>query len=248
MPRIAVATMSLARSPEEEDLLHGSLEYLSAKGLPVVVADGGSEEGFGDRLRTLPHLTVVGRQTDGAPRLVGQVQASLAEAARIDSDWILYTEPDKRWFFEHRMDDFLTSVEGAGSASVVVASRDAASFATFPRGQQLAETLLNTLCAETFGVDGDFTYGPLLIRPELLPAVLALRQDLGWGWRIFLMAVAHRMGQPVALHSADLPCPEEQRGEDDVASRIYRMEQLAQNVRGLALGLKTALDEGAASP
>jgi hypothetical protein len=33
----------------------------------------------------------------------------------------------------------------------------------------------------------------------------------------------------------------EQRGEDDERSRTYRIEQMAQNVRGLALGRKLPL-------
>jgi hypothetical protein len=65
------------------------------------------------------------------------------------------------------------------------------------------------------------------------------RQDIGWGWRFFLLAVARRLGFPIRRFVADLPCPPEQRGEDDTRSCIYRMEQLAQNVRGLALGLRS---------
>jgi hypothetical protein len=124
---------------------------------------------------------------------------------------------------------------------VIVAARNAESFATFPQGQQLTETLLHRLCAETWGIDGDFTYGPLLIHPDLVPYVEAITDDIGWGWRIYLMAICQRLGKRIALYTADLPCPIEQRGENDMRHRIYRMEQLAQNVKGLALGMKVPL-------
>jgi hypothetical protein len=150
---------------------------------------------------------------------------------------VLYTEPDKGWFFANRLTGFLNTTR-QHEAGVVAAARDEASFATFPPFQQTTETLLNQLCAATWDQPGDFVYGPLLIRPDLLPFLDAVPNDLGWGWRLFVMAVSHRLGLGVATLTDDLPCPPEQRGENDERSRIYRMEQLAQNVRGLALGMK----------
>jgi hypothetical protein len=78
----------------------------------------------------------------------------------------------------------------------------------------------------------------MFVRADLVPHVTELHEDMGWGWRPYLMAIAHRLGAGVAYHLADLPCPEHQRGEDHEAARIYRVEQLAQNVKGLALGMK----------
>jgi hypothetical protein len=65
-----------------------------------------------------------------------------------------------------------------------------------------------------------------------------LHDDLGWGWRPYLMAVTLRLGHRLVCLESDFQCPEHQRGEDEPAARIYRMEQLAQNVKGLAMGLK----------
>lgn len=238
--QIAVAAPILARDGTEEERLRTSVAALCRHNLPVFLVDGGSGTAFVDSLKRLPGVTVEQARKDG-PRLLTQVQQALAAAREAEPAYILYTEPDKEWFFENRLSDFLAEAEQATDAGVVVAARDAESFATFPQGQQLTETLLHRLCAETWGIDGDFTYGPLLIHPGVVPYVEAIAEDIGWGWRVYLMAVCHRLGRHIALHTADLPCPADQRGENEMRHRIYRMEQLAQNVKGLALGMKVPL-------
>jgi len=243
MPKIAIATMTWARTPPEEELLFDSLSCLSALGLPVVATEGGSAEAFVRRLHSLPNLQLLPQAAGPGPRLISQVQASFSAAATLDPEYVLYTEPDKRGFFTHRLGAFLSSLDLYPDAGMVIAARDAGSFATFPEGQRLTETLANQLFSEVFGQEGDYNYGPFLLRATLLRSLEAIREDVGWGWRPFLMAVSHRLGLPVVCHPMDLPCPEEQRGEDDPQSRLYRMEQLAQNVRGVVLGLKTELME-----
>lgn len=243
MPRLATATITRARRPAEAALLRDSLEQLSDHGIPVCVADGGSGEAFLDRLRALPHLMVTAVEPGDGPRLLGQVQAALAAAGSLEPEFVLYTEPDKGWFFAHRLRAFLEALQRHPEAGVLVAARDGASFATFPAGQQLTERLTNALCAEVLGQAGDFLYGPLLLRASLLPHLGRVREDVGWGWRLLALVLARRLALPVVCHTADLPCPEGQRGEDDLRSRTYRMEQMAQNVRGLVLGLRMPLDE-----
>jgi hypothetical protein len=97
---------------------------------------------------------------------------------------------------------------------------------------------MNRLCAEQFGEAGDYLYGPLLMDAALVPLLDRLEDDVRWGWRPYLMARAQAAGHPVRLWIDHLPCPAEQRAEE---ARIYRMEQLAQNVAGLALGLRHSL-------
>lgn len=242
MTGAVAATITWARTESEAALLCEGLRLLSAHGLPVVAADGGSLAGFTERVRGLPNLSLAPYQPGQRPRLVGQVQAALAGAAALGADYVLYTEPDKRWFFAHRLEAYLDALPQDAGVGMLIAARDERSFATFPAGQQLTETLTNQLLGEALGRAGDYLYGPLLIRADLVPHVCRIREDVGWGWRPYLMAVCRRLGLPIGLHTADHPCPEEQRGEDDAASRVYRMEQMAQNVKGLALGLKTPLE------
>lgn len=177
---IVVATMTWARSASEERLLRESLTTLAECRLPVAVADAGSSSEFLNFLRCLPRFTVTAPATPG---LVGQIAASLQLAAQSDSPWILYTEPDKQLFFEERMADFLRAAPGHTDTGVVLASRSADSFRTFPRMQRYTETVINTLCRELIGVDTDYSYGPFVLHRTLVPLAASMDPRIGWGWR-----------------------------------------------------------------
>ena len=239
---MVVATITLARTQAQADQLYAALACLSQLELPIIVADGGSDRMFVDRLAALPHVQLAAQRQSETPGLVSQIQRALITAHGSGARDVFYTEPDKHWFFTHRLRDFLAYASNIPEDALVLAARDEASFATFPEGQQRTERMINDLCAATFGCVGDYTYGPLLIPAVLVPHVENVAADLGWGWRFWMMALAWRCKIPLRHAVADLPCPLDQRSEDDQASRIYRMEQLAQNVRGLALGLKHKLD------
>lgn len=244
MVSVAVAGPVLARSDEESERLVPSVAALAAHGLPVYLADGGSPEPFVARLREIEGVTVEPTR-DRSRKLVSQVQQALATAVeRSDAEHVLYTEPDKGWFFSNRLSDFLVTPHAfATEPGIAVPMRDAASFATFPGVQRLPESLFNRLAAETLGLppDADVLYGPLLIHRDLVPYVARIEEACGWGWRTFLFAVCRRLGLPLHTWAADLPCPDDQRGEDDEAARLYRIAQMAQNVRGLELGLRVAV-------
>lgn len=234
MPSFVTATLSRALDVEEEALVLGSLEILSAFGQPILTAHGKSSPECAERLRRIPHLEMVPFTPEPGP--LAQVRSSLQEARTRGVEWIFYTEPDKGWFFAHRLRELLLAAEEVGpDVGIVMPSRNEASFATFPAEQQLTERLTNQLITEVLGQAGDFVYGPFLLRPELIDDLGSVPNDLGWGWRPFLMATAHRHGLRIATLSLDLPCPVSQRNERKLN---YRLEQMAQNVRGLSLGLR----------
>ena len=226
---VAVATITLVRSAEEEPLLRRALERLSQQGLRVAVADGGSPPEFLQFLRALPGITVAEPAGRG---LIAQVRASLDAAAAHRTSFVLYTEPDKEFFFEARLRDFIARARDDDEVGVVIAGRSAESFATFPPFQRLTESTINRLCAHYVDVAGDFSYGPFLMRRTLLPHLQHLPADAGWGWRPFVFATAPRIGLKVVHVNADYPCPPDQRTEDD-RERVHRMRQLSQNVDGL---------------
>jgi hypothetical protein len=232
---IAIAAPILARTSREAELLLRSVEKLAVHG-PVVLADGGSLEGFTERLSGIPGVEVLTTPGTG-PRLLSQVRQALSVARDQGAPYVLYTEPDKQWFFEMRLSTFLTAGRtGAADAGIYLPARSPVSFRTFPAGQQSPERLFNMLAAETLGMAADYLYGPLLLHRDLIPYLEELPPDIGWGWRIFILTIASRLGMRIVPWEADLPCPVEQRREDDDRSRTYRIEQMAQNVRGLALG------------
>ncbi len=238
MTSLIAAMPTWARDVAEAELILSAVKALAGTGIPIIAADGGSPEPFLRELRQLSDVQVLPYRPDG-PRLIGQVKTALGAAHASAAEWTLYTESDKRWFFEHRTPAMLEQAIGGGG--MIIAARSPESFRTFPEGQQLPETLMNRLCAETWGQDGDYMYGPLLIHRALLPFVERLAEDVGWGWRPYLMAICHRLGVPLRLWEVDLPCPPEQRGENDLQHRVYRLRQLSQNVSGLALGIQAPL-------
>jgi hypothetical protein len=227
---VAVATMTWARDEAEERLLRESLPALSEFGAPVFVTDGGSSGPFLDFLRALPRFHVFGA---GVPGVWPQARTSIGAAAEATgARFILYTEPDKRDFFRGGLREFVAEAPGDEGVGVVLASRSAESFATFPEFQRHTETAINRCCAEVLGVEADFTYGPFLLNGALVPHLGAAADAIGWGWRPYAFAAARALGYRVRHVERHLPCPPEQR-EDGRAERLYRIRQLGQNIQGL---------------
>jgi len=226
---VSVATVTLVRRDDEERLLRASLDLLSRTGMRVAVSDGGSRPEFVDFLRGLESFTVVPPAGAG---LVGQVRASVGAAATWRTAFILYTEPDKRTFFDGRLAGFVASAPPDASTGVVLASRDERSFSTFPAFQQRTEGAFNAICSDLLGEGGDYCYGPFLMNQLLVAELDGVKSDLGWGWRPFMFARARRRGLSLLHHAGDFPCPADQRHEDE-SDRIHRLRQLRQNLEGL---------------
>jgi hypothetical protein len=228
---IPVATLTLARSAAERALLERALKQLGEGRQFVAVADGGSGVAFVEAIAALPGTTVV--PSDG-PGLLAQVKGSLRAAFDTGSRVIFYTEPDKEAFFRGAVDRFLREAAAIEEPGVVLAARSARSFATFPDTQRYTEGVINTLCGEYTDAPGDYSYGPFLVDRRLVPHVLSIADDVGWGWRPFVFALTRRLGLRVDLIDGDYFCPPEQR-VDDAAERLHRIRQLEQNLRGLLL-------------
>lgn len=228
---VSIATMTWARDAREERLLREALHHLAALNVPTFVTDAGSGGQFLNFLRGFPHFTVF--EAD-EPGLWPQTRRSLRGASESGAGFVLYTEPDKRDFFRVALREFINEAPSDRGVGVVLASRSASSFSTFPEFQKFTEAAINRWCAEVTGVQADFSYGPFLLNRELAPDLDSMKADLGWGWRPYAFGTAHRLGYRVEHLVKELPCPPEQR-EDDRAERIYRMRQLSQSVQGLIL-------------
>jgi hypothetical protein len=229
-----VATMTLVREPAEERSVFDALASLARAELPVIVADGGSPPGFVQAVRALPQYEVVQPQAQG---LVPQVRAALERARELRVPWILYTEPDKRFFFAERLAWFLDAALQHADSALILASRSREAFDTFPTVQRLSESAFNSLFDTLTGFTSDCLYGPFLVRAELVDEAVQLPPSVGWGWRPFLFARALRRGLAVSAVTGDFLCPVDQRDEDD-GDRIHRLRQLTENLAGLLRGLE----------
>lgn len=231
--RIAIATITWACGVQEHELLREAMGHLAKQRTPVVIADGGSGSDFIDYLKSFPNFTVHAFEE---PNLPAQTRWSLTTASSLGTEYVLYTESDKKLFFEHGLNEFIEQADDSAKASVSLASRTAESFLTFPEFQRYTEMVANRLCAEIIGQEGDFCYGPQLIHRSVIPCLELLKGVTGWEWRFYVIGIAHRLGYPIAQLALDLPCPSEQQ-EESKADRVYRMKQLVQNIQGLLISL-----------
>jgi hypothetical protein len=227
--QVALATVTWARTDDEEALLRRTLAAVARAGWRVAVSDAGARPEFTRCLRSLPGFCV---SVPDRPGLVNQVRQAFAAAARIGAPYVLYAESDKELFLRDRLRAFLGAVEAADDMGVVLAARSEMSFGTFPPMQRYVEGVVNHLCGERMRAPGDYCYGPFLMPCTLVPELDRVEDDLGWGWRPFVFMSARRRGLRVTHAVGDYPCPPDQREEGE-AERIHRLRQLAQNVRGL---------------
>jgi hypothetical protein len=229
--RLCVATLTWARDDAEEQLLRRALEVLAESSSPTFVANRPAREQFAEFLLRRDGLTTV---QPHAPGLLGQVRASLNAALEAGRDVILYTEPDKEDFIRTGLTAFVDCAPDESDVGVVFAGRSAQSLATFPPVQRYTEGVINQLWERCGGPSGDYSYGPMLLRANLVRSLDRIEADIGWGWRHFIAGAASRLGYRIAHCVADYPCPRDQQAEDD-ADRLHRMSQLAENIRGLIL-------------
>jgi hypothetical protein len=227
--KLSIATMSLARTVEEERALRASLRSLAQLGVPVFVSDGGSSEHFRASVRALPNVILLQAPRPG---VVPQIRASLNAAAARKTPFVLYTEPDKRLFFERELERFIDNAPDDPGLGVSIAARTPPSFATFPPTQRQTESAINALFGAEMGLVTDFCYGPLILNRELIGRMRDVEDGLGWGWRFYVIGAARRLGYPLQSFAADMPCPSDQR-EDHLGERMHRMRQLVQNLEGV---------------
>jgi hypothetical protein len=221
-----IATISWARNDEEEKVLRTSLKQLAELDVPVCITDGGSTDSFIEFLHSTPHFTV--RQAKG---LWPQARLSITTAMESGAQHIFYTEPDKLEFFSEHLNKMLDAIE-IKKGDVVLASRSDKGLSSFPAFQQMTETTINNCCKEVIGKEMDYCYGPFLFNSNLAPCLKLLDDTIGWGWRPFLFATAHRLGFTVKNFEGDFTCPPDQQ-TDSETERVYRMKQLTQNINGL---------------
>jgi len=226
---VAVATITWARSPDEEVTLRRSLQRLSEIGLPIAVADRGNSAPLTDFIGGLPGFDVT---VPGERGLAAQVKASVTLATSRGTPFILYTEPDKEFFFGTALSGFIRQAPSDPHTGVVLASRDDQSLRTFPPMQRYTEGVVNHLCGEMLGCSGDYCYGPFLMNRAMACVIADLPANLGWGWRPFVFRAAKSRGLRVTHITSHFPCPPEGLDEDD-NERKHRMRQLSENVLGL---------------
>ena len=119
--RMAAGVPTLARDAEETALLIDSLSFLAEQVSPFLVADGGSGPDFIGYLERNSFRWQ--RLERPEATLVKQIKAAMSGAGDSVEGQLLYTEPDKRWFFENRLARSLSFARSQPEAGVIVPSR-----------------------------------------------------------------------------------------------------------------------------
>jgi len=232
--QLSIATLTWARDEDEEKVLRQSMEQMAALQVPVFISDGGSSAEFLQFLKSFPHFHILPPAGNG---VWPQAKNSLMAAFQNTSPFIFYTEPDKKDFFQHGVRAMIESIKDNANLGIVMASRSVKSFATFPPFQQMTETTINNCVAEVIGPKVDYTYGPFLMNKKLVPYLQQIEKDTSWGWRPYAFVVAKKLGLEVAFFEGDFDCPPAQQ-KDTEKDRLYRIQQLSQNIEGLLAATK----------
>jgi hypothetical protein len=237
-PNLVIATITLARNAAEEKLLIESLTQLARLNIQVFITDGGSSGSFLQFLSSVPHFFL---STTSVKGVWAQARHSLLEASQVNSNFILYTEPDKFTFFTKFLPQLIAQPLHQEQTGIILASRSKAGFATFPSFQQMSETAINNCCKEIINQSFDYTYGPFILNKKLVPYLQLVQEDIGWGFRPYLFGIARRLELSIESYEGDFTCPLEQT-TDSATERIYRMRQLSQNIQGLVLSTSISID------
>lgn len=235
--KLSIATITLARDEQEENLLRESLHYLAELDIPVFISDGGSNPAFLEFLSTFPHFKLV----EAGKGVWSQAKKSIVAAYEAGSNFILYTEPDKRNFFKKTLSTFIRHADDGEYEGIILPCRSKTAFHTFPAFQQTTETTINYCCYEIIGGNFDYTYGPFIFNSKIAPYLKLVTQDLGWGWRSFTFNIANRLRYRVTGFEDDYTCPEDQQ-RDNRGERIHRMRQLSEHLQGLILSTSVKLE------
>jgi hypothetical protein len=226
--------MTRARSEAEAALLLSSIESLARLQRPIFITDDPvSLPGFTKQLCGLPGVHV--RQ--GGQSLAQRVKWAIQRAFE-HHELVIYTEPDKKHFFQDGMARLIEQAESDRGPGVVLPARDRASFQTFPPAQRWTEQCFAELARKYLADLPDPLYGPFAMRREAVREFIQLaHDDLGWGWRIYVLARCALAGRGIRVEEGYFPCPAKQTEENGWGDRAYRLEQLAQNVNGLRAAL-----------
>ena len=150
---ISIVTMTRAK-PDDYELHRAALRELAALRLPTVITDGGSGEEFLSYLNSFPNFIVQRAARAGA---FLQIKTSFDRARQFATPYVLYTEPDKQFFFQQRLAEFIERASSHSTTGIIIPARTAESFASYPESQRFTEAFTNQLCSRIVGKDGDFS-------------------------------------------------------------------------------------------
>lgn len=191
-------------------------------GYEIIVADAQSTPSFVEEMKKLGARVITGNtKTLGASRREG-----ITQAMKLGKEVIAFMEPEKVSYVKEVQKTALPILEG--KADMVIPHRK--SLASYPRVQQLAEELANTVCAKLTNTYLDQWFGPRTWSKDCSKYFLDYAGEYGdaWEWQFIPVNEALADGKRVLSIDVDYTHPPEQTAaeEKDFAFFEKRLKQL----------------------
>lgn len=233
--KIAIATLTLARTKLERDIIFKTQAALSQLGYPLVIADHfNSPFSLVKKLKQLDNVSVI-----AGVDFNSRVRKSFLKAAQL-ADCILWLESDKLEFAKLYVQDFI-NYWLKNPAGILVPARTKASFSKYPKYQQKMEKFLWYSAAQLLNTRVvDLTYGPMIFPSMLVKYLLKSQSPIDFGYHYsFLTAVNCRLGQPLKAISYKITPPQDVQKDDELI--LFRMQQVKNWICGLKDGWEAKL-------
>lgn len=232
---IAIATTSLIRSPEEEQIVFEAVKSLSLLNIPVILTDGGSSDKQKNYLKSLPNIRFY--QTNRG--LFEQLKISFNEGEKM-ADSLFYLHTDKvdfvTYYVPHVIDHYMTLPKN----TLLISERTQKAFNTYPLFQQKVELFLNTIISEFLNKKADYYYGPKIFSSMLVPYFSRIKGDIGWGYEAFIYMLNKRLGYPMEFYPVDhIKAPKDVGDVDEINE--YRLQIVQGQIEGLLQGKEIKL-------
>lgn len=224
MNNLVFATATWARDLEEKHLIIESVRLINKYNFPIVIAEKiNSDIPLIDELRKFSNVII-----EYGDNFHEQRKKAFLTAAEIGEN-IFWIESDKVDFIKNHLlkliDDFLNKKD---KNIVIVPAQDDESFLQYPEFQQVIENCINNLISAILGINGRFSYGPLLFPSRLVSYLEKInnKSDFGWGIGAFLLVAAFKRKIPIKNIFLKINSPPDiQTGEELNQFRIKQFKE-----------------------
>ena len=236
---LAITTLSLIRSTNEEKIVFETVKTMSGLNVPIILVDGGSGERQKKCLQSLPNVDFF-ETSRGLRGLSERLRIAFSEGAKT-AEALFYVHSDKVDFAKHYMKKMIDHYQTLPQHTMLVPSRTPKAFATYPLFQQNTELFLNAMVNEFLGKKEDYYYGPKLFSSALVPYFSKIKGEIGWGYEAFMYMINKRLGYQTEFYEVDnIRSPKDVGRMDDI--NVYRLRILQWQIEGLLQGMRIKLN------
>jgi hypothetical protein len=230
----AITSVSLIRNEAEAEVVLETIYNFSKLNIPVIICDGGSPEEYKKLIRKMPNVIL----SESPGGLTHQLVLSHREAAKYGK-YLLYTQSDKLDFSRNTAFKLIETYSANPDKGVLIAARNSASLATYPRFQKTQEEFLNYFMGDYIVIPEDYYAGPKIYPASLVPYLDQLNTDIGWGIEAYFYAIAKRMELPFNFYDFFMRAPVDV--DNPEITKKYRLQITKWQIEGLRLGQSVRL-------